>query len=71
MKSSNRSENIGVETENTVGKCKSVTVIGLGPMGQAMATAFLEHGYKVTVWNRTSSKADELVTKGAVKSSSA
>jgi 3-hydroxyisobutyrate dehydrogenase-like beta-hydroxyacid dehydrogenase len=69
LKSSNRSENIRVGTENTVGKSKSVTVIGLGPMGKAMAAAFLEHGYKVTVWNRTSNKADELIPKGAVKAS--
>ncbi|MET9297358.1 NAD(P)-binding domain-containing protein [Streptomyces sp. NPDC003077] len=45
---------------------QSVTVIGLGPMGQAMVSTFLERGYQVTVWNRTASKADPLVAKGAV-----
>ncbi|MCS0636045.1 NAD(P)-binding domain-containing protein [Streptomyces sp. LP05-1] len=45
---------------------QSVTLIGLGPMGQAMVTAFLDKGYQVTVWNRTASRADELVAKGAV-----
>jgi 3-hydroxyisobutyrate dehydrogenase-like beta-hydroxyacid dehydrogenase len=45
---------------------RSVTVIGLGPMGQAMARAFLARGYEVTVWNRTASKADGLVAGGAV-----
>ncbi|MFH8927129.1 NAD(P)-dependent oxidoreductase [Streptomyces pristinaespiralis] len=45
---------------------QSVTVIGLGPMGQAMAGAFLDRGYEVTVWNRTASRADALVTRGAV-----
>ncbi|WP_432085762.1 NAD(P)-dependent oxidoreductase [Streptomyces sp. bgisy095] len=45
---------------------QSVTVIGLGPMGRAMADAFLDHGYEVTVWNRTVSRADALVTRGAV-----
>ncbi|MGW2147427.1 NAD(P)-dependent oxidoreductase [Nonomuraea bangladeshensis] len=45
---------------------KSVTVIGLGPMGQAMATAFLDQGYAVTLWNRTASRADALVARGAV-----
>ncbi|MEU3604949.1 NAD(P)-binding domain-containing protein [Streptomyces sp. NPDC035033] len=45
---------------------QSVTVIGLGPMGQAMAGAFLDRGYAVTVWNRTASRADELVARGAV-----
>ncbi|MFC9733135.1 NAD(P)-dependent oxidoreductase [Streptomyces roseolus] len=44
----------------------SVTVIGLGPMGQAMAGAFLDRGYDVTVWNRTAARADALVARGAV-----
>ncbi|GAA4850720.1 NAD(P)-binding domain-containing protein [Paenibacillus vulneris] len=52
---------------HAAGKSKSVTIIGLGPMGQAMAGVYLERGYKVTVWNRTTSKADELVLRGAVK----
>ncbi|MFD1535193.1 NAD(P)-binding domain-containing protein [Pseudonocardia aurantiaca] len=30
-----------------------VTVIGLGPMGQAMVRRFLAAGHRVTVWNRT------------------
>ncbi|GAA4541277.1 NAD(P)-dependent oxidoreductase [Amycolatopsis samaneae] len=45
----------------------AVTVIGLGPMGRAMAGAFLDHGHPVTVWNRTASKADELVARGAIR----
>ncbi|WP_406859156.1 NAD(P)-binding domain-containing protein [Streptomyces sp. HUAS MG47] len=44
----------------------SVTVVGLGPMGRAMAAAFLDRGYDVTLWNRTASRADELVARGAV-----
>ncbi|MFI2611843.1 NAD(P)-dependent oxidoreductase [Kitasatospora sp. NPDC018619] len=44
---------------------KSVTVIGLGPMGQAMAGAFLDAGYAVTVWNRTAGRAEGLVARGA------
>ncbi|MFD7624455.1 NAD(P)-dependent oxidoreductase [Streptomyces sp. NPDC059851] len=43
----------------------SVTVIGLGPMGRAMAAAFLDRGYEVTLWNRTASRADDLVARGA------
>ncbi|MBZ4321377.1 NAD(P)-dependent oxidoreductase [Streptomyces huiliensis] len=43
-----------------------VTVIGLGPMGKAMVHAFLKQGHPVTMWNRTASKADELVAAGAV-----
>lgn len=48
----------------------SVTVIGLGPMGQAMAGAYLEQGYRVTLWNRTAARADELVRRGAVLAAS-
>ncbi|MGW0646915.1 MULTISPECIES: NAD(P)-dependent oxidoreductase [Streptomyces] len=44
----------------------SVTVVGLGPMGRAMAAALLDRGYAVTVWNRTASRADDLVARGAV-----
>lgn len=44
----------------------SVTVIGLGPMGQAMAGALLDKGHRVTVWNRTASRAEALVARGAV-----
>ncbi|SEK96578.1 3-hydroxyisobutyrate dehydrogenase [Paenibacillus sp. cl141a] len=45
----------------------SVTIIGLGPMGQAMARTYLSHGHEVTLWNRTAGKADELVELGAVR----
>ncbi|MFE0174753.1 NAD(P)-dependent oxidoreductase [Streptomyces sp. NPDC059002] len=44
---------------------QSVTVIGLGPMGQAMAAAYLDRGYEVTLWNRTPARADALVARGA------
>ncbi|MFJ9617712.1 NAD(P)-dependent oxidoreductase [Streptomyces noursei] len=43
-----------------------VTIIGLGRMGQALASAFLEAGHPTTVWNRTASKADQLVADGAL-----
>ncbi|MCW4352392.1 NAD(P)-binding domain-containing protein [Hoyosella sp. YIM 151337] len=43
----------------------SVTVIGLGPMGQAITRALLRAGTAVTVWNRTPSKADAMVALGA------
>ncbi|MFE7133033.1 NAD(P)-dependent oxidoreductase [Streptomyces sp. NPDC057638] len=49
---------------------RSVTVIGLGPMGQAMAGAFLDRGYEVTLWNRTPSRADGLVARGATLATS-
>ncbi|WP_338886705.1 NAD(P)-binding domain-containing protein [Rhodococcus sovatensis] len=38
----------------------TITIIGLGPMGQAMARAFVDAGHPVTVWNRTRSRADGL-----------
>lgn len=44
----------------------AVTVIGLGPMGQAMARTLLGAGHPVTVWNRTARRADALVAAGAV-----
>jgi 3-hydroxyisobutyrate dehydrogenase-like beta-hydroxyacid dehydrogenase len=44
-----------------------VTMIGLGPMGRAMVRAYLAAGHPVTVWNRTASRADELVDAGATR----
>jgi len=38
----------------------AVTVLGLGPMGRALATAFLANGHPTTVWNRTPGKAGDL-----------
>lgn len=49
----------------------SVTVIGLGPMGRAMAAAYLESGYPTTVFNRTASRADALVDLGATRAETA
>ncbi|MFI5984562.1 NAD(P)-dependent oxidoreductase [Streptomyces sp. NPDC051555] len=43
----------------------AVTVLGLGPMGQAMTRALLAAGHPVTVWNRTASRADGVVADGA------
>ncbi|WP_049569678.1 NAD(P)-dependent oxidoreductase [Nonomuraea sp. SBT364] len=48
----------------------SVTVIGLGLMGQALAAAFAGAGHPTTVWNRTPGKADDLIARGAVLASS-
>ncbi|XP_031479776.1 glyoxylate/succinic semialdehyde reductase 1 [Nymphaea colorata] len=39
--------------------------LGLGIMGKAMAMNLLRHGFRVTVWNRTLSRCDELVEHGA------
>ncbi|MFI0421042.1 NAD(P)-dependent oxidoreductase [Spongiactinospora sp. 9N601] len=43
----------------------AVTVLGLGPMGAALAASLLDNGHSVTIWNRTPHKGDALVTKGA------
>jgi len=48
-----------------------VTVIGLGPMGQAMVRSFLAAGHPTTVWNRTQARADEVVAAGAVRATTA
>jgi len=42
-----------------------VTMIGLGAMGSALASAFLGAGHGVTVWNRTAAKMAPLVVLGA------
>ncbi|CAL9484637.1 NAD(P)-dependent oxidoreductase [Streptomyces sp. enrichment culture] len=48
----------------------SVTVLGLGPMGRALAAAFLDAGVRTTVWNRTPGRDGELVARGAVAAAS-
>lgn len=53
--------------DNVTNNKNAVTIIGLGPMGQAMATVYLNEGYRVTVWNRTTSRADGIVEKGAIR----
>jgi len=42
-----------------------VAFIGLGRMGHGMAGRYLEGGFTVTVWNRSKSKADDLIARGA------
>ncbi|MEU3896423.1 NAD(P)-binding domain-containing protein [Streptomyces sp. NPDC045251] len=49
----------------------AVTVLGLGPMGRALAAAFLAAGLRTTVWNRTPGRDTELVAKGAIPAASA
>ncbi|WP_327235493.1 NAD(P)-binding domain-containing protein [Streptomyces sp. NBC_01317] len=52
-------------THTTSDTPATVTVIGLGLMGQALARAFLTAGHPTTVWNRTAAKAGQLVSEGA------
>src|SRR5450432_690038 len=42
-----------------------VAFIGLGRMGHGMAGRYLESGFTVAVWNRSKSKADDLIARGA------
>lgn len=42
-----------------------IGLIGLGLMGQPMGMNLLKAGYPLTVWNRTISRANELVAMGA------
>ncbi|WP_371592793.1 NAD(P)-dependent oxidoreductase [Streptomyces virginiae] len=43
----------------------SLTLIGLGDMGTAMARTWLAAGHALTVWNRTPAKAEALAAEGA------
>ena len=44
---------------------KHVGLIGLGLMGRPMGMNLIKAGYPLTVWNRTASRAEELVAAGA------
>ncbi|KAJ5693988.1 hypothetical protein N7536_004400 [Penicillium majusculum] len=49
---------------------KSISILGLGQMGHAIASNFVSQGFKTFVWNRTPSKAADLVEQGAIQSPS-
>ncbi|MFI2620649.1 NAD(P)-dependent oxidoreductase [Streptomyces sp. NPDC018584] len=49
----------------------SVTVLGLGLMGTALAAALLKAGHDTTVWNRTASKTGPLAAQGATPAETA
>ena len=42
-----------------------VAFIGLGNMGHGMAGRYLEAGFDLAVWNRSKSKAEDLIARGA------
>lgn len=48
-----------------------ISIIGLGAMGHALASAFLKEDHRVTVWNRTPGKAADLLAGGAREAASA
>jgi len=45
---------------------KKIGWIGTGVMGKSMCSHLLDAGYSISVYNRTKSKADELVENGAI-----
>jgi 3-hydroxyisobutyrate dehydrogenase-like beta-hydroxyacid dehydrogenase len=47
-----------------------VTFLGLGLMGTALAETMLQAGHDTVVWNRTTSREEPLVARGAQKASS-
>ncbi|WP_251977901.1 NAD(P)-dependent oxidoreductase [Salinicola avicenniae] len=49
---------------------RHVAVLGLGAMGHAFAANLVKSGFNVSVWNRSSGKADELVAQGAREAAS-
>lgn len=51
---------------STAAGAKRIGFIGLGLMGKPMAMNLLKAGHSLTVWNRTSARAQELVAAGAV-----
>jgi 3-hydroxyisobutyrate dehydrogenase-like beta-hydroxyacid dehydrogenase len=55
---------------NSVEPQTKIGFIGLGLMGKPMGLNILKAGYQLTVWNRTASRAQELVDAGAKLASS-
>ena len=49
---------------------QKIGLIGLGLMGRPMGMNLLKAGHALTVWNRTASRADELVAAGAKRAKS-
>lgn len=54
------------ETRRSGTRGLPVTVLGLGAMGQVLASTLLAGGCQVTVWNRTAAKAAPLAAAGAL-----
>ena len=50
---------------SVIGPQTKLGLIGLGLMGKPMGMNLLKAGFPLTVWNRTASRADELVAAGA------
>ncbi|HKV23496.1 MAG TPA: NAD(P)-binding domain-containing protein [Candidatus Acidoferrum sp.] len=59
-----------IEGGRKLGPGSKVGLIGLGLMGKPMGMNLLKAGFSLTVWNRTASRAAELVAAGAKLASS-
>jgi 2-hydroxy-3-oxopropionate reductase len=55
---------------SVIGPQTKIGLIGLGLMGKPMGMNLLKAGFPLTVWNRTASRADELIAAGAKLASS-
>ncbi|MGC1613787.1 MAG: NAD(P)-dependent oxidoreductase [Candidatus Acidiferrum sp.] len=60
-----------VSPSRKIGPGSKVGLIGLGLMGQPMGLNLIKAGFSLTVWNRTTSRADSLVAAGAKLANSA
>src|ERR1700692_704590 len=58
------SERVALEIAMAEGTC-DIGLIGLAVMGQNLVLNMNDHGYKVAVFNRTTSKVDEFIDKQA------
>jgi 3-hydroxyisobutyrate dehydrogenase-like beta-hydroxyacid dehydrogenase len=56
--------------ESAASSKTKVGLIGLGLMGQPMGKNLLKAGYSLTIWNRTPSRANELIATGATLATS-
>jgi len=62
---------VGAASEgDLVSESLTVSMIGLGAMGSALASAILETGHELAVWNRSSEKCRPLAAEGASVASS-
>jgi hypothetical protein len=59
------------EKEQNVQSGVRVAVLGTGALGTAVATALMQHGYSVRVWNRSPAATTPLAQQGAVSASTA
>ena len=50
----------------TVNNTKTIGFIGIGVMGKSMSTHLLNAGYTTHIYNRTKSKAEDLISSGAI-----